>query len=151
MKKQITALLALSALTIIAAEPAFADPPPWAHGHRTREVVEVRPVVQEYRYVYYPARQVYYEPQQKIWFWMNGGSWQFGLNLPVQYRAYISSGVPVVLHSNRPYTEHVYVEQTYGRPWRAKHPGYGRDHGDHHERHDGHHERHDHHGHHGRD
>ncbi len=116
MKKQYLALLAASAIGVGLSVPAQADPPPWApaHGHRAKQA-------REYHYVYYPAQQVYYAPEQQIWFWMNGGNWQFGVNLPTQYRAYASSGVPVVLHSSRPYVEHVYVEKRYGRPWREEH------------------------------
>jgi hypothetical protein len=88
--------------------------------------------------VYYPTQQVYYAPEQQVWFWMNGGNWQVGVNLPVQYRRYTTSGIQVTLASERPYTEHAYVEENYGRPWRAshKHGGHGdREHGH------GHHDR----------
>jgi hypothetical protein len=132
MKARSALLFSLVALTLGTSASAFANPPPWApaHGYRAKEV-------REYRYVYYPAQQVYYEPEQRVWFWMNGGAWQFGVNLPVQYRAYVTSGVPVVLHSPRPYVEHVYVEQHYGRPWRERHH-HEIEHRERHERHDGH-------------
>jgi hypothetical protein len=133
MKIRSALLLTLAAA---AAAPAFADPPPWApaHGHRAK-------VVREYRYVYYPAAQVYYQPEQRVWFWMNGGSWQFGVNLPAQYQGYVSSGVPVMLNTSRPYTQHVYVEEHYGRPWRTEHH-FDRDHGPRYERHDHDHDDH---------
>lgn len=136
MKKR---YLLLAALALAGADlPAQADPPPWApaHGRRAHEAIEVRPVVREYSYIYYPAYQVYYAPQQQMWFWMNGGNWQFGASLPLAYArySYATGGVSVMLHSDRPYVEHAYVEQTYGRPWREKHRH--ADHGDwHHERH----------------
>ncbi|RZI40848.1 hypothetical protein EGT07_21350 [Herbaspirillum sp. HC18] len=133
MKRHYAALLAAAAIGVCTGLPAQADPPPWApaHGHRAKEV-------RTYRYVYYPAQQVYYAPQQNVWFWMNGGNWQFGANLPVQYRAYTTSGVNVTLGSARPYTEHVYVEEHYGRPWREKH-GHGHGHEKHKEKHHKHH------------
>jgi len=118
-----------------AALPAYADPPHWApaHGHRAKHA-------REYRYVYYPAQQVYYAPANNMWFWMSGGNWRFGVNLPAQYRGYSSyAGVPVVLHSSRPYVEHVYVEKHYGRPWREKHGKKVK-----HRHHDRHDHRHDH-------
>lgn len=125
-------LLAALVLGMGADMSAQADPPPWApaHGRRAKEgveirsdMVEVRPVVRQYNYVYYPAQQVYYAPEQQMWFWMSGGNWQFGVNLPLQYSrySYAGGGVNVVLHSDRPYVEHDYVEQSYGRPWREKH------------------------------
>ena len=123
------------------ALPVRADPPHWVPAH----VHHAHPA-REYRYVYYPMQQVYYEPVQRVWFWMNGGGWQVGVALPARYRVYADAGVPVLLHSNRPYVEHVYVEQHYGRPWRASHRAYyerrewherheHREHEEHHERH----------------
>lgn len=111
-------LAAALAAGIGAGLPAYAEPPPWApaHGHRAKQQVR------DYRYVYYPEQQVYYAPASNMWFWMSGSNWRFGVNLPAQYRGYSSyGGVPVVLHSSRPYVEHVYVERTYGQPWREKH------------------------------
>lgn len=115
-KQQILFALAACAAGIGLCAPAFADPPPWApaHGHRAKQQ-------REYQYVYYPARQVYYAPATQTWFWLSGGNWQVGVNLPQQYRAYTTDGVQVVLQSGRPYVEHVYVEEHYGRPWREKH------------------------------
>lgn len=121
MKKHFL-LLAAFIIGVGADMPAQADPPPWAPAHGRRAKEEVR-VVREYRYVYYPEQQVYYAPEQQMWFWMNGGNWQFGVNLPAQYTrySYAAGGVSVMLHSEHPYVEHTYVEQTYGRPWREKH------------------------------
>lgn len=114
MNSQHAALIAAIGITLCI--PAQADPPPWApaHGHRAKQQ-------REYRYVYYPGQQVYYAPEQQLWFWMNGGNWQLGVNLPTQYRVASSSGVQVTLHSERPYVEHGYVEERYGTPWREKH------------------------------
>lgn len=115
MKSQYAALLLTAALGI-GANPAQADPPPWApaHGHRAKEA-------HTYPYVYYPAQQVYYSPQDQVWFWMNGGNWQVGVNLPARYEVRSSTGVSISLTSARPYVEHVYVEEQYGRPWRQEH------------------------------
>lgn len=115
MKSQYAALL-LSAALGIGANPAQADPPPWApaHGHRAREA-------RAYPYVYYPAQQVYYSPQDQVWFWMNGGNWQVGVNLPARYEVRNSAGVSISLDSPRPYVQHVYVEEQYGQPWRKEH------------------------------
>jgi hypothetical protein len=119
MKKPF-ALLALAAAFagLGASLPAQADPPSWApaHGYRAKQPVH------EYRYVYYPAQQIYFAPATQTWFWLNGGTWQFGINLPAQYRGYVTTdGVPVVLDTGRPYTRHAYVEEHYGRPWREQH------------------------------
>lgn len=97
--------------------PARAEPPPWApaHGYRAQHA-------HAYRYVYYPQRQVYYAPETRSWFWLSGGNWQAGVTLPSQYQAYVTSGgVSISLNASRPYVQHVYVEERYGRPWRAEH------------------------------
>ena len=123
MKRHYAALLATAAIGICTGLPAQAEPPPWApaHGHRAKQEA-----ARSYRYVYYPAQQVYYAPEQGLWFWMSGSNWRFGANLPMQFQAGSASGVSVTLASTRPYTEHVYVEERYGRPWREKH-GHGKD------------------------
>lgn len=116
---------------LFATLPALASPPDWApaHGYRAKQA-------QHYDYVYYPQQQVYYAPSNGTWFWINGGNWQLGANLPARYQDYrYTQGVPVVLNSPRPYVQHVYVEQRYGRPWREKHHHKRHKH-DRHEKHD---------------
>lgn len=113
MEKQCAGLLA--ALAFGSFAPAFAAPHgAHVHGQHTEPS-------REYRYVYYPAQQIYYATEQQIWFWMNGSSWNFGVHLPAQYRSQRSIGVPIMLPTRRPFVEHTYVEQRYGRPWREQH------------------------------
>jgi hypothetical protein len=117
MKKQSPWLLTAALLVGLAvAIPAYAGPPPWApaHGYRAKQAPA-------YHYVYYPAQQVYYAPASGTWFWMSGGNWRFGVHLPSHYHAYTHSGVSLTLHSGRPYVQHAYVEEHYGKPWREKH------------------------------
>ena len=146
MKRHFAALIA-AGIGFCASTPALADPPPWApaHGYRAKQEQ-----ARSYRYVYYPAQQVYYAPEQRLWFWMGGSGWQFGASLPVRYQPANTSGVTLTLASSRPYTEHVYVEENYGKPWREEHGhGNGRGHDKHKEKHkDKHKEKHGrHHGH----
>lgn len=118
MKKQhLIAFLLFASAGLGVGIPAQADPPAWApaHGRRAKEV-------HEYRYVYYPAQQVYYAPESRNWFWLNGGNWQAGVTLPSRLQINASNGgVSIMLNSPRPYVEHVYVEEHYGRPWREEH------------------------------
>ncbi|HYD59958.1 MAG TPA: hypothetical protein VEC35_06370 [Noviherbaspirillum sp.] len=132
-------LFAFIAASFAVPLPALADPPPWApaHGYRAKQE-------RAYRYVYYPAQQVYFSPEQNIWFWMSGGNWQFGVNLPAHYRVVSTSGVAVTLASERPYRQHMYVEEQYGRPWREKHGHHGHKEDRHKEKHkEKHHKHHD--------
>lgn len=128
-------LLSIAALLTIlaAATPAQADS--YRDRDNRHQANDGR-----HKYVYYPERQVYYAPESRSWFWLNGGNWQVGATLPGQIRVNAGDGMHIILQSGRPYTQHVYVEQNYGRPWRAKHRHNVRhDHRDHREnRHDKH-------------
>jgi hypothetical protein len=122
-QRPILASIALAALLAGVTTTARADPPGWArahgHGHGHGHHVKKTRV---HRYVYYPEQRVYYAPVTQTWFWMNGGNWQVGVNLPHQFRIGAQvAGIPVTLQSSRPYVEHVHVEETYGRPWREAH------------------------------
>ena len=117
IKGLLSALLicAASANTVFAHDVHVRD-------HRWHPAAPARQVVRSYNYVYYPSHQVYYAPAQGNWYWANGGSWQSGSRLPYGVNLNVNvGGVPVVLSSPRPYVEHVYVEQNYGRPWRDRH------------------------------
>lgn len=116
MRTHSVTLFAALAASLVAAIPVQADPPPWAPAHGRRMQQE-----HVYGYVYYPAQQVYYSPEQHLWFWMSGGNWQFGISLPAHYHVHAPEGIWLMLGSPRPYVEHVYVEEHYGRPWREKH------------------------------
>jgi len=97
-------LLALSAAALPVGS-AWADPPPWApaHGYRAK-----------HSYIYYPVHEIYYEPAQDLWFWLDGGDWRFGLNLPVYYQQYTRGGITIDMDADRPYTYHTHVVQRYG-------------------------------------
>ncbi|MFZ6641836.1 hypothetical protein ACO0LL_19005 [Undibacterium sp. TC4M20W] len=116
-------LSAASALLICAAtaNTALAHDA-YVRDYRWHPAPPVHQVVRSYNYVYYPSQQVYYAPAQRNWYWANGGAWQSGSRLPYGVNVDMRiGGVPVVLSSPRPYVEHVYVEQNYGRPWRDRH------------------------------
>lgn len=114
-------LAAAIAMGICAS--AQADPPAWAPAHGKRAKQEYHAVERGHRYVYYPEQQVYYSPEQQLWFWMNGGNWQFDVSLPAQYRLQATTGISVTLDATRPYIQHAYVEERYGRPWREQQHG----------------------------
>ncbi|MGH8432296.1 MAG: hypothetical protein ACREUF_18030, partial [Solimonas sp.] len=98
-------LLALTA-TALPVETSRADPPDWAPAHGDRA---------KHRYVYYPVREVYYEPASNLWFWLDSGRWSVGLELPIYYRQYTRGGVTIELDGDRPYYRHDYVVEHYGR------------------------------------
>jgi hypothetical protein len=108
MNKQILKAAALSLLAagLAMPPPAIADPPPWApaYGYRAKQ----------HHYVYYPRQEVYYAPETRLWFWLDGGRWRFGASLPPTYYVAGTPGVSVYLGSARPYYEHYTVVERYG-------------------------------------
>ncbi|NCJ06708.1 hypothetical protein GS597_09350 [Synechococcales cyanobacterium C] len=110
-------LLCLGALAApdLMVPAVEAGPPPWAPAHGRRVQRRGRQVRREYRYVYYPSQEVYYAPDDGTWFWLEQGSWRVGSRLPNWLQPSRSSGVTVVLDSDRPYNSHSYVIQRYGR------------------------------------
>lgn len=111
--KRIRTILSAIALSAAAAwvVPVFADPPAHApaHGYRAK-----------HGYVYYPEREIYYSPQSSVWFWLDGGNWRVGANLPVSYQPFTRGGISIELGSDRPYTEHGYVVEHYGKGHKQK-------------------------------
>lgn len=103
--KLIPSLLCAACLAAAPVAAVLADPPAHApaHGYRAKQ-----------RYVYYPSREVYYAPDSRMWFWLDGGDWQVGVNLPAYYQQYTTGGVSIELGTDRPYTEHSYVVRQYG-------------------------------------
>ena len=86
---------------------AFAVPPPHApaHGYRAK-----------HRYTYYPDHEIYYAPESREWFWIDrDGDWHFGVRLPERYQQFTVGGISIELDSDRPYREHDYVVQRYGK------------------------------------
>ena len=108
-----TALLALAAA---CALPAWAGgPPPWAPAHGWRA---------KHHYTYYPEGEVYYAPESRVWFWLDGGSWRSGVSLPIDFQAYVrTGGISIDLDADRPYERHDYVVEHYG----GHPPRHGRD------------------------
>lgn len=68
-----------------------------------------------YRYIYYPARQVYYAPDAQLWFWREGEQWTRGATLPVRLQQYTRGGYLVELETQRPYEQHQRVVERYKR------------------------------------
>lgn len=120
MKTSLLMKCLLSATVLYAAGTGIAAAHDFDRGWRNYP--PPHHVVRNYNYVYYPSHQVYYSPDHRAWYWTNGRGWETGSRLP--YFVNVGTrlgGVPIVLRSATPYVEHVYVEQTYGRPWRDRH------------------------------
>jgi hypothetical protein len=66
-----------------------------------------------YSYVYYPDAEVYFEPQTRVYYWSDGGSWRSGPRAPENI--VLRSHVTVNLDSREPYTHHDEVRAKYPR------------------------------------
>jgi len=105
MKASIAILLVV--LTCGWTAPAFSDPPAHAPAHGWRA---------KHRYTYYRDHEIYYSPESSAWFWMDrDGHWHFGANLPVRLQQFTVGGVSIELDTDRPYQEHAYVVEHYGK------------------------------------
>ena len=95
-----------------------------AHDRYWQQDWRLAPVYQQeiqrnYNYVYYPQQQVYFSPSNNNWFWDSGRGWQVSTRLPSYLNIDLRfGGISISLRSERPYVEHVFVERSYGRPWR---------------------------------
>lgn len=110
-----TAAALMLTIPAIAAPPAHAP----AHGYRAK-----------HSYMYYPEREIYYAPATSLWFWIDGGDWRFGASLPSGYQQFTTGGITIELEADKPYTEHRYVVEHYGKGPKAKKSKHGHKHKD---------------------
>ncbi|MCC2657193.1 MAG: hypothetical protein K0Q76_2301 [Panacagrimonas sp.] len=106
MRTTVAALLVL--ITCAWIGPSFADPPAHAPAHGWR--------AKQHRYTYYRDHEIYYSPESDFWFWMDrDGDWKAGVHLPVRLQQYTVGGISIELDSDKPYREHAYVVEHYGK------------------------------------
>ena len=134
----LSASLVLLAGALAAPAAAQHGPPPWAPAHGWRA---------KHHYVYYPDSEVYYAPDSRVWFWLDGDDWRSGPVLPMELQGYVRvGGVSIELGDAQPWVEHDYVIEHYGGrrvDWR-RHDDYRRHWRDHDDDDHGHWHDHDH-------
>lgn len=96
---------------VVVEEPGPPGPPPWAETHWFRR---------SHAYYYYPASQVYYRPADRVWFYLDGGTWRFGVALPARIQIDFGRSVALKLETDRPETFHEKVAAYYPRNYFAK-------------------------------
>jgi hypothetical protein len=93
---------------VIVEDVGPPSPPPWAKSRWYRR---------SYAYYYYPGYDVYFRPSDRMWFYLDGGDWRFGVNLPDTIHVDFGRSVSLSLESDRPYTFHrdvvAYYPPTY--------------------------------------
>ncbi len=89
---------------VIIEESGPSGPPPWAPAHGYRR---------NHDYYYYPGADVYFRPADRTWFYLDGGNWRFGINLPTTIRVDFDRSVSLTMESDRPYEFHEKVRTYY--------------------------------------
>lgn len=89
---------------VIVEESGPKGPPPWAPAHGFRR---------NRNYYYYPADNVYYRQDDRVWFYLDGGNWRFGTSLPTSIRVNFDRSVSLTMETEQPYQFHDKVRGYY--------------------------------------
>jgi hypothetical protein len=89
---------------IVVEQVGPPGPPPWARTRWYRR---------NHAYYYYPGCDVYYRPADRVWFYLDGGGWRIGAQLPVTVRVDFGRAVSLSLEGDRPYVYHERVATYY--------------------------------------
>jgi hypothetical protein len=82
---------------IVIEQAPQPGPPPWAPAHGARR---------KHSYYYYPGADVYFRPADRVWFYLDGREWRFGVSLPTNLRVDFARAVSVEMETDRPYQFH---------------------------------------------
>jgi hypothetical protein len=89
---------------IVIREAGPKGPPPWAPAHGVRR---------NRAYYYYPGAQVYFRPEDRMWFYLDGRDWRFGASLPATIRVDFDRSVSLSMESEQPHQFHDKVQGYY--------------------------------------
>ncbi|MHC4948619.1 MAG: hypothetical protein ACYTG1_10190 [Planctomycetota bacterium] len=67
-----------------------------------------------YKFVYYPQDQIYYEPHTRMYYWFEDGAWLEGQRLPARFAPKHENARFVYLDSTRPWMHHAQTTRVYG-------------------------------------
>ena len=89
---------------VVIEESGPKGPPPWAPAHGFRR---------NHGYYYYPGANVYYRPADRVWFYLDGRDWRFGVSLPTGIRVDFDRSVSLTMETEQPYQFHDKVKGYY--------------------------------------
>jgi len=89
---------------IVIQESHPKGPPPWAPAHGARR---------NRSYYYYPGAEVYFRPEDRVWFYLDGREWRFGASLPAGIRVDFDRSVSLTMDGDRPHPFHDQVRAYY--------------------------------------
>lgn len=89
---------------VVVVESGPKGPPPWAPAHGFRRNRD---------YYYYPGADVYFRPADRAWFYLDGGNWRVGVNLPTSIRVDFDRSVSLTMETEQPHLFHDKVRTYY--------------------------------------
>jgi len=89
---------------VVVESTAPVGPPPWAEHHWFRR---------SRVYYYYPDGDVYYRPADRTWFYLDGGAWRAGVNLPDRIEFDVRHSVRLSMETDRPFIYHPQIVTYY--------------------------------------
>ncbi|MFT3869546.1 MAG: hypothetical protein QM715_13915 [Nibricoccus sp.] len=91
--------------------PQPKGPPPWAPAHGFHR---------NHTYYFYPACDVYYRPDDHMWFFLEGGAWTATVRLPDRLEIDFSRSVPLTMETDKPYVHHEAIVAHYPKDYFRK-------------------------------
>ena len=64
-------------------------------------------------YHYYPSSDVYYDTERKLYFYLEGENWRFGVSLPGGIKLDVGDHVTLGMDTDKPYEFHTDVVKQY--------------------------------------
>ncbi|MDP3069868.1 MAG: hypothetical protein Q8N18_06240 [Opitutaceae bacterium] len=89
---------------VVIKESAPKGPPPWAPAHGVRR---------HHVYYYYPGANIYFRPEDRIWFYLDGREWRFAACLPTNLRVDFERSVSLTMAADKPHQFHDKVQAYY--------------------------------------
>lgn len=89
---------------IVVEQAAPPGPPPWAPARGFRR---------DHEYYYYPGADVYFRPEDHVWFYLDGREWRFGASLPTNVHVDFDRSVALRMEADQPYQFHSQVKAYY--------------------------------------
>ncbi len=87
-------------------EPAHRPESKVAHTHGPPDHAPAHGYRAKYRYRYYPAKEVYYNTERRVYFYIEGGVWVSDALLPYQLKISLGEYETVEMDSDTPYAYH---------------------------------------------
>ncbi len=95
-----------AASPVYMAKKGKSGPPHVAHGRQHHGPPAHAPAHgyrKKHKYHYYPNNNVYYDPDRKLYFYLDGNGWKTGANLPTSIRLNLGKSTSLELDTDLPY------------------------------------------------